>query len=245
MKGAFMENEKIEFADLYENFTGSGNINGKYWIVGLEPGGEVNLANPEDETVKVLNSNNIFNVLEYFNDFNQETGNRGFLGLEKKLLTFLNLSDFHISKYSNNKEYFNYPRYGDVFRTNMFPLPLPDDKHETFLNKFPLYDKYFYFDLNFKEKYKILLFYKSLRISKIKSFMKEKPKFIFILYKKWGEGFINDFFNGIFEDTFEKEKPISKIDLFRGKHESSPLISVIPQRIADRDLNSFVESYIL
>jgi hypothetical protein len=221
MKGAFMENEKIEFADLYENFTGSGNINGKYWIVGLEPGGEVNLANPEDETVKVLNSNNIFNVLEYFNDFNQETGNRGFLGLEKKLLTFLNLSDFHISKYSNNKEYFNYPRYGDVFRTNMFPLPLPDDKHETFLNKFPLYDKYFYFDLNFKEK------------------------FIFILYKKWGEGFINDFFNGIFEDTFEKEKPISKIDLFRGKHESSPLISVIPQRIADRDLNSFVESYIL
>ena len=203
MKGASMENEQIKFAELYENFTGSGNINGKYWIVGLEPGGEVNLANPEDETVRVLNTKKLCNILEHFNDFNQENNNKGFLGLEKKLLNALNMTEFHTIKYLNGKEYFHYPKYGQIFRTNLFLFNIKgtgkelNNSYESFINFEANLDRTTLYD-----NYILRLRANSLR-QKIDS---EEPKVIITMipYEDYSKQMF-EFFNNIFDTNFSNK----------------------------------------
>ncbi|MAT59902.1 MAG: hypothetical protein CMF23_18160 [Ignavibacteriae bacterium] len=242
-----MENDKIKFSELYENFTGSGNINGKYWIVGLESGSAEDFENNNSELVNIFLTKDFIQIMNFINDFNQEySGKSNFLDKEKKLLSALKYDKHHIMIYLDEKEYFYYPKHGDIFRTNIFPLPLKNDDPQTFINALPYYQQFLSFDENFTEKYEIFLRYKNKRISKIKSLMKEKPKFIFILYKEWGESFINDFFNEIFEDIYEKKETVNRIDIFKGNLKTSPVIAVIPQtKISDEEINLFVESQIL
>jgi len=201
-----MENNKIKFSELYENFTGSGNINGKYWIVGLESGGEVDFNNPEDEAVKALNSNNIFNIMEYFNDFNQETNNNGYLGLENKLLNALNMMDFHIIKYLEGKEYFHYPKYGQLFRTNLFMFNIKGTGKE--LNN--SYESFIDIESNLERS---ILYNNSILKLRAYSLRQkinfDKPKIIIALipynYHEQFFEFFNSVFGTNFKDKVEKD----------------------------------------
>lgn len=118
-----MQNEKIKFSDLYENFTGSGNINGKYWIVGLESGGEIDFEDKNNELIEGLHSKNIIRLLNYFNDFDQEFDSKSnFLRKEKDFLAALKMTDKHLIVCNDGKEYFHYPKCGEIFRTNLYML---------------------------------------------------------------------------------------------------------------------------
>jgi hypothetical protein len=79
----------------------------------------------------------------------------------------------------------------------------------------------------------------------MKKLIKVKPKYIFILYKNWGKGFINDFFNELFEDSYEKKETISEVDVFKGNKKTSPVISVFKQRGSDKNMKFYIESQVL
>ena len=169
----------------------------------MESSGEVDFANPEDETVKVLNTRNFYSILEHYNDFNQETDNqyeKSFLGLEKKLLISLNMSDFHIVKYLNGKEYFHYPKYGQIFRTNLFMFNIKgtgkelNNSYESFINFETNLDRTTLYD-----NYILRLRANSLR-QKIDS---EEPKVIIAMipYKDYSKQMF-EFFNNIYRNSF-------------------------------------------
>ena len=68
-----MENTILDFTKVYENFTGSGNINGKYWIVGLESGGKLA---PNENSNKYVGTINNGNELEIILELNKATGRK-------------------------------------------------------------------------------------------------------------------------------------------------------------------------
>ena len=110
------------FNKVFENFTGSGNINGKYWIVGLEEGGKLKPDEKENQYLKIINEGNEIKIAEHLSKFNGEAiENTGFLRL-------LNSTLISIDEYNNctkDKKY-DFSETGNVFRTNIYPL-----KHKT------------------------------------------------------------------------------------------------------------------
>lgn len=209
-----MENTILDFTKVYENFTGSGNINGKYWIVGLESGGKLAPNENSNKYVGTINNGNELEIAEYLSTFNDdEIENTGFLSLLNKVL-------ISIREYENcikdNK--YNFSEVGNVFRTNLYPLKqesIEEPIYEIYKKRFNLSD-----GINKNELYDEQIIKK--RALKLKSLLNKNPinRIILLLIPSSNTKFIKDalfLINNIFESEFNPKNftsfnfPLQKI----------------------------------
>ena len=135
------------FDQIYTNqFIGSGNLCGKYWIIGLESGGEIEWDNNEDDFIKSLKNDKL---IEYINDFSEtDISKRGFNGQLYNIVCAFKKIEIHKDIYSfikenENKIDFLYPKNGSVFRTNLLLLKLEHSTNKVFNKQIPFFRKYF------------------------------------------------------------------------------------------------------
>lgn len=235
-----MENDKIKFSELYENFTGSGNINGKYWIFGLESGGEVDWCQEngvKDELVINFIKNNKKEVFRILSNFDEEIQTSStFHNIICMLLKILN-------EYENNVMSGNF-NYSTVYRTNICPLVFPSDCESIFREymKCDRYKKFIEFDEdNTKSK---STFYRKLleeRANFLANRDLSKVKAIFFISKNWTEYFIKYFLNIVFNTNYTHLKKEDKIDLYVSG--DNPKLIVLPQRGLGYDnLSNFIKN---
>ena len=133
------------FEKLYTNFTGSGNINGKYWIIGLESGGSLNNDYKGKKLSHYFENSSEDELTDVLSDFNGE-GSHSFL---PRLLKIIKHFPEKLEIKVDNENNLYYKQNGNVFRTNIFLLPVANTENEKneFKNYLSEYSKYIY-DIN-------------------------------------------------------------------------------------------------
>lgn len=203
-----MEDQKIKFSDLYENFTGSGNINGKYWIVGLESGGQVG-----KELKEKLENKNLGDLLNYLSNFEDEVEYKGFLDLQKKIISGLGIENQNIVKAEDGIEKFVFPNDGLIFRTNLLPLVYGNTNKETIENNNSIYQQYIEFEERDIDKWQLFINNKAARINRLKTKMNKRPEVIFLVYRAWEKEVIANFFSPLLDASYNYTKSYEmKID---------------------------------
>lgn len=137
----------LSYEELFYEFSGSGNINGKFWFIGLESGGSLQWDNENDEYVKILKTQNKDQILEYLNDFDSTEISPGFETILFNLIqaTYEVFKDPALGTVTADKNLM-FKNNPSVFRTNLSLLKLRDNNETTFAQNIEHYKKY----LNFK-----------------------------------------------------------------------------------------------
>lgn len=101
----------------YSKFLGSGNINGKYWFIGIEPGGNPLNENQSEYRQHVEEDDNE-TFIKYLNEPFEDKVEGIVYSLIFRLLTGLELKE----NYSDKPNKINFYEKGNAFFTNLSPL---------------------------------------------------------------------------------------------------------------------------
>lgn len=207
---------KYSFKELYTRFCGSGKIDSKYWVIGIEPGGDIRT---DDRFSKAIESGEQ-EVIDYFNDYNDE--DIRMKSLFNSILVNILKSNNEMSSAIDEVDGKIVINYSDtcIFRTNLFMLTFQKDNQVKFQDGLKYYMKYIDFEqTEYNSKYELYERYLSIRAEHLitncnggKISNKNSEKVIFALTRTY-ENLLLKFLSGIFQAELSLKKEIRKSDL--------------------------------
>lgn len=205
--------EKYSFKELYAQFGGSGEIDSKYWVIGIEPGGGI--ANDKKRFLEACNEREEA-LISYFNDYSDK--NISMTSLFNSILVSILKSNKEMSSVVNevNGKVALYYTDTSVYRTNLFMLSFRNDNQELLQDGLKHYSEYIGFEPKvYLSKYDLYENYLPLRAKNLKKKVSNKnsERVIFVLARSY-ENLALNFLGIIFDTEFSLLREIRKSDLY-------------------------------